>query len=68
MEWTLVSTSATESLYNHFNWGYNGDNNGYFSSGVFDQNNPSDLDDGVNDDYSYNCSVNVKMIANISRW
>lgn len=68
LEWTLVSTSATESLYNHFNWGYDGDNNGYFSSGVFDQNNPSDLDDGVNDDYSYNCSVNVKMIANISRW
>ena len=33
--WILSEIITTEHHYNHFNWGYYGENNGYYNSGVF---------------------------------
>ena len=49
-----------------FNWGWDGDGNGYFTEGVFNSNNPQDLDDGVIGHTSNDYSSNVRIIANIS--
>ena len=66
LEWTLVNTSTVTYTFNHFNWGWDGDGNGYFTEGVFNSNNPQDLDDGVIGHTSNDYSSNVRIIANIS--
>lgn len=67
LEWTLVSSSSVTHSYHHFNWGKDGDGNGYFNIGVFCPNDPYELDEGVSESYSSSdYSSNIKIIANIS--
>lgn len=68
LEWTLIRTTTSTGEYFHFNWGWDGDSNGYFSNDavVFNTANPSDLDDNVSNYADYDFSSSVKIIANIS--
>ena len=61
----------------HFNWGWDGSNNGYFLATVFDSSNPaikdSELpgylsldDDGTPGNYKYNVEYSVIENPNIS--
>lgn len=43
-KWTLLSTEVQIFSYNHFNWGYDGKDNGYFNENVFSM---------FNGDYKY---------------
>lgn len=67
LDWTLYKTTTSYESYQHFNWGYDGDSNGYYATNVFDMNRCSYLDEGVdehNDLYEFENSI--KIIANIS--
>ena len=69
LEWTLIRTTTAIDEYYHFNWGYDGDSNGYFSNKAYKFHTAysSDLDDGVSNYSTYDYSSEVKIIANISR-
>ena len=69
LEWTLIRTTTATNEYYHHNWGWDGDNNGYFSNNVYQFNtaNPSSLDNGVSNLKNYDFNTNVEIIANISR-
>lgn len=57
----------TEYNYVHINWGWDGRNNGYFLSGVFDTASPYELDEGSYNVNDYSFSYGVKMYTNITR-
>lgn len=62
LEWNLVYYNTFTSHYFHFNWGYNGANNGYFCENVFNTSNVIDPDTNMNNiDRDYN--INVKYLA-----
>lgn len=63
--WTKGETRTSYASYNHLNWGWNGDSNGYYLTNVFDTQAASDLDFGVSNDYNYNFNIGLKMIPNI---
>ena len=46
--------------YNHFNWGWYGENNGYFLENVFDTSSVT-YPDTNNNSYNYNFNVNVEL-------
>ena len=58
--WQIINDAGTKHFdYNHVNWGWNGDGNGYYLASVFDARNPYTLDghspSGSEDlNYSYN--------------
>ena len=55
LEWTLLSDDGTStSEYLHFNWGWNGDCNGFFYSNVFSPDLGDSYDDEAgNNGYDY---------------
>lgn len=44
-DWILSDERMTEFRYNHINWGWNGNGNGYFASFTWDPRNPYFYDD-----------------------
>ena len=63
--WTLVESITTYTYYNHFNWGWNGNNNGYFLSNVFDVTQYKILDEGSVSTEAYNLEHDVQILTNI---
>ena len=63
--WTLVESITTYTYYNHFNWGWNGNNNGYFLSNVFDVTQYKILDEGSVSTETYNLEHDVQILTNI---
>lgn len=55
-DWTLTHA------YYHFNWGFDGENNGYFYGGVFDTSNGINYDTPYNYQ-SFNFNTNVKILV-----
>ena len=53
------------NYYNHFNWGWNGDSNGYFLVDIFDAHRVYQLDFGASATYSYDFCYNVGIFPNI---
>ena len=51
--------------YVHCNWGWDGDNNGWFYDPIFQTNNPEERDPGVSYGNRGQYSINVKMIKNL---
>lgn len=47
-DWEILSNDINEEMFNYFNWGCDGENNGYFNDGVFKYNE--------NRDYKYDVS------------
>lgn len=64
--WILDREEIDIRNYVHYNWGWNGLNNGYFSSSVFDVSAPHELDEGSFNIALGNFSRKVQTIANIS--
>lgn len=62
----LVSATLLNYNYLHINWGYNGNNNGYFASGVFDLVEEYEYDGNYNMKYDYYDS-DLKIITGISK-
>lgn len=60
----LESHTKTEQL-THCNWGWEGDNNGYFSIGIFDLANPDKLDPGSEKLRLHNFTESLKIITGI---
>lgn len=58
--------SPSINCYNHFNWGWNGNSNGYYLTNVFDVTQYSELDFGVTSTATYNFTYNIKIIPNIT--
>lgn len=50
------------SYYNHMNWGWYGNNNGYFSENVYNTSQATYWDTSINDHY-YDLCYNVKYIS-----
>lgn len=53
--WLLYDTEPITIYYNHFNWGWHGDNNGYFNENVYNVNSvvfPDTQNNNRNGDYS----------------
>lgn len=66
--WEELSSTTTETYYNHINWGWDGDSNGYFSVNVFNTAIPKDLDPEVNlSGTNYNFTIDLSIIPNISK-
>lgn len=61
----LESHTKTERL-THCNWGWEGDNNGYFSIDIFDLANPDMLDQGSEKLRLYNFTKSLKIITGIA--
>ena len=67
LDWTLYKTTTSYESYQHFNWGYDGDSNGYYATNVFDMDRCSYLDEGVDEHNElYEFENSIKIIANIS--
>ncbi len=67
IKWTLYKTTTSYESYQHFNWGYDGDSNGYYATNVFDMDRCSYLDEGVDEHNElYEFKNNIKIIANIN--
>lgn len=56
---------TSQSYYNHFNWGWNGDSNGYYLCNVFDVRRYSELDSDVSSTATYNFTYNITMFPYI---
>lgn len=56
--YTLNGTEATETYF-HYNWGWNGDSNGYFLSDVFDTDNAMMFDNPAWTQANFNFENNV---------
>jgi hypothetical protein len=54
------------NYYNHLNWGWDGYNNGYYLTNVFDTQNYSELDFGVSGSVDYNFSAKLYMYPYIA--
>ena len=69
LEWIEQKRWTEDHYYNHINWGWNGENNGYFLRDVFDITNPQGLDSGmrVSDSIDYNFTYDLKIIPNITK-
>lgn len=66
--WIEQSCTVTSDTYNHINWGWDGDSNGYFLSNVFNTAAPSQLDPDMSIVESrYNFTIDLKIIPNISK-
>lgn len=61
----IPDIEETEYRYVHVNWGWNGSNNGYFTSGVFNTVIPYELDANSSILYGYDFSYAVKMYTKI---
>lgn len=63
-DWELIEHVVSTDYYHHFNWGYSGDNNGYYITGVFDMCTIHMPDDYVNSNYSdRNYNLDVKIMS-----
>ena len=61
-DWTLDYHTTETHAYYHFNWGFDGENNGYFYGGVFDTSNGINYDTPYNYQ-SFNFNTNVKILV-----
>ncbi len=59
--WNLVYYNTMTSYYYHFNWGYDGSNNGYFSGNVFNTANVVNPDTNMNY-INKNYNINVMYL------
>lgn len=61
----IVNVTGSNSTYIHYNWGWDGSGNGYFSTGVYSPSEPFELDnpyDGVYNDYSFSYDIKYLYI------
>lgn len=65
--WIKGQTHSSYAAYNHLNWGWDGDCNGYYLTTVYDTQACDDLDFGVSSATDYNFSISLKMIPYISK-
>lgn len=64
LNWTYISTSITDYIYVHYEWGMGGLNNGYFYWSSFNANDAYSYDSYVSSDVaSHDYSDNVRYIA-----
>lgn len=52
--------------YNHFNWGWNGNSNGYYLANVFDVTQYAELDFGVTSTATYNFTYDIEILPYIT--
>jgi hypothetical protein len=64
LTWTLENTLVYTYRYNHINWGWGGDCNGFFSSNCFNTQSGS-YDTGCSHLHDVNFTFNFKIIYNI---
>lgn len=62
----LLERNIKEEQFTHCNWGWDGNNNGYFSINVFDTANPSKLDTGSEKLRLYNFTQSLKIVTGIT--
>ena len=69
LEWTELRRWTENHYYHHINWGWNGDNNGYFLRNVFDITLPQELDPDscVSDSIEYNFIYDLEIVPNITK-
>ena len=63
--WQILEQHVYVDKYNHINWGWNGDCNGYFSSVVFNTASPHALDPNSTITGSANFTVNLDIYSDI---
>lgn len=63
---TEVGQRVSTNYYNHLNWGWNGDSNGYFLCNVFNTQNSSQLDLGVTSNANYNFTIDIRIYPYIT--
>lgn len=61
-----VGRRTSTKCYNHLNWGWNGDSNGYFLCNVFNTRNSSQLDLGVSSNANFNFTYNIRIYPYIA--
>lgn len=67
--WEILNTGYTDTEYNHINWGWNGDCNGYFIASVFDSQKSVELDEGCKNSILYKDFAypnDLKILYNIT--
>ena len=63
-EWELVEHVIHKDYYHHYNWGYSGDNNGYYTTGVFSMPSVWIADGTINPALSNrNYNINVQTLS-----
>lgn len=64
-DWELIEHVVSTDYYHHFNWGYSGDNNGYYITGVFNMGTihmaDGDIDPTLSD-RNYNIDVKIMSV------
>jgi hypothetical protein len=63
VEWHLERIVLTDSYYTHINWGWDGQSNGYFYTGLFDTSKPYTLDDSSLTSTGHKYAYNLSYIA-----
>ena len=66
LSWTYQGSHSSSFRYNHINWGWKGDSNGYFSAGVFNTTRGA-YDSGCSNVATCNYTQDLKIITNIRR-
>lgn len=61
----MIDEQVCIDSYLHCNWGWDGSNNGYFSTGSFHTDHPDSLDPGSSNTEKYNFTLDLKIIHGI---
>lgn len=64
--WLLDSQETRTYRYTHCNWGWDGDNNGYFNEGSFKTAHPDEFDPGSTNNVDYNFTISLNMVKDIA--
>lgn len=62
VDWILRRHTTIDDRYYHYNWGYSGENNGYFSANIFNTQNEYSFDSPNGNNQYYNYKNNVKIL------
>ncbi|MDR1759709.1 MAG: C10 family peptidase, partial [Fibrobacter sp.] len=60
-----VYNMVSSENYLHHNWGWNGSDNGYYASGIFNTNIVPDFESNTKAGEPYNYQYKVKVVPNI---
>ena len=67
LTWEILEQNTFSDKFYHINWGWDGDCNGYFTSGIFNTQLETTYDSGVSHKYDYNYVQSLKIYPNIRK-